>query len=192
MKPAATAKLTYEDFLRFPDDGLRHEIIDGAHYVTPSPATVHQRLLGRLYGAIFVYLQSHPVAEAFLAPFDIVLSRHDVVEPDLVIVLREQADIVGEQNATGAPAVVVEVLSPGTRRRDEGIKLELYERAGVREYWVIDPARRTVVVHRRGPSTDGLIAMPTVNAEGSLASPLLPGFSLPLRDLFAPPPFAAA
>jgi Uma2 family endonuclease len=106
-------------------------------------------------------------------------------------VLREQANIVGEQNATGAPALVVEVLSPGTRRRDEGIKLRLYERVGVREYWLVDPAVSTVVVYRRRPP-GGLAAEPPLDPEDILASPLLPGFSLPVRDLFAPPPFAAA
>ena len=188
MKPAPAQKLNYEDFLRFPDDGLRHELIDGEHYVTPSPATVHQRLLG-LHVAVYVYLQTHSIAEVFLAPFDIVLSPHDVVEPDLVVVLREQANIVGEQNATGAPALVVAVLSAGTRRRDKGIKLRLYDRVGVREYWLVDPAVSTVVAHRRQPP-GGLAAEPSLDLEDLLASPLLPGFHLPLRDLFAPPPFA--
>src|SRR5687767_523991 len=122
MGTSAARKLTYDDFLHFPDDGRRHELIDGVHYVTPSPATVHQRLLGRLYGALHVYLQDHPVGEAFLSPLDILLSPHDVVEPDLFVVMQEQAAIVTEPNVIGAPAIVVEILSPATRRRDVGIK----------------------------------------------------------------------
>ena len=77
MRPTP-AKLTYDDFVNFPDDGQRHELIDGEHYVTPSPATVHQRLVGRLYLALGNWLQRRPIGEVFLAPFDVVLSQHDV------------------------------------------------------------------------------------------------------------------
>jgi Uma2 family endonuclease len=188
MKAAPAEKLTYADFLRFPDDGLRHELIDGEHYVTPSSATVHQRLVGRLHIALARYLEAHPIGEVFLAPLDVVLSVHDIVEPDLFVVLQDQVDIVCEPHVAGAPALVVEILSPGTRRRDEGIKRRLYDRVGVREYWLIDPAVSTVVAHRRQPP-GGLTAEPPIGLEDALASPLLPGFSLPLRDLFARPPF---
>ena len=112
---AAAARLTYQDFLKFPDDGRRHELIDGDHYVTPSPATVHQRLLGRFFVALHGYLQEHPIGEVFLAPLDVVLSPYDVVEPDLFVVLREQAEIVREPHVAGAPAIVIENLSNSTR-----------------------------------------------------------------------------
>jgi Uma2 family endonuclease len=120
MKPTS-AKLTYDDFVNFPDDGQRHELIDGEHYVTPSPAMIHQRLVGRLHLAIGKWLEEHPVGEVFLAPFDVVLSDHDVVEPDLVV-LSSQHDILTKLHVRGTPALVIEVLSPGTRRRDMGLK----------------------------------------------------------------------
>jgi hypothetical protein len=78
-------KLTYDDFLLFPDDGQRHELIDGEHHVTPSPNIGHQRVLGTLHGLIWGHLQTHLVGEVFLAPFDVVLSMFDVVEPDCSI-----------------------------------------------------------------------------------------------------------
>ena len=71
--------------MQFPEDGLRHELIDGVHYVTPSPAVVHQRLVGRLHGALFEYFEARQAGEVFVAPLDIVLSPHDVVEPDLFV-----------------------------------------------------------------------------------------------------------
>jgi Uma2 family endonuclease len=83
MNPTS-AKLTYDDFVRFPDDGLRHELIGGVHYVTPSPVTVHQRLVGRLHVALYRYFEGRGSGEVFVGPFDVVFSNHDVVEPDVM------------------------------------------------------------------------------------------------------------
>src|SRR3990172_7956657 len=112
------ARLTYDDFLLFPDDGKRHELIDGEHYVTPSPSLRHQQLLGRLYFAVEEHLRAHPaLGEVYVAPLDVVFSHWDVVEPDLLFVAGDQREILTEQNIVGAPALVVEILSPGTRKR---------------------------------------------------------------------------
>jgi Uma2 family endonuclease len=183
---ASTRKLTYDDFVNFPDDGLRHELIDGEHYVTPSPIAKHQRVSGRLFGELYQHLKLNPVGEVFHAPFDVVLSHVDVVEPDLLLVLADQSDIVTVKHVRGTPAIVAEILSPGTRRVDETVKRSLYERSGVREYWVVDPERDTVTVHRR--SGDGtLMAAPELTRGGGdvLTSPLLPGWSVQLETLFA-------
>lgn len=179
-------RLTYDDFLLFPDDGRRHELIDGEHYVTPSPNTRHQRLVGRLHFAFSLYLAEHPEAgEAFLAPFDVVFTDFDVVEPDVLFVAGDQADIVTDKHVRGAPAIVVEVLSPGTRRVDEKIKYRLFERTGVREYWLVDPELDLVKVFRR--AADGSfprVAELAADASGTLTTPLLPGFALPLVAFF--------
>src|SRR3954471_2066101 len=89
--PAARVKLTYDDFLLFPDDGKRHELIDGEHYVTPSPNIRHQRLSGRLFLAFGNWLDVHPVGQIFYAPLDVVMSTFDVVEPDLLYLSNERA-----------------------------------------------------------------------------------------------------
>ena len=83
----------YDDFVRFPDDGLRHEIIDGVHYVTASPNLRHQQLLGRLFYAIETALRAQPVGSVFLSPFDVVFTKWDVVEPDLLFVSSAQRHI---------------------------------------------------------------------------------------------------
>ena len=182
--PPSSAKLTYDDFLHFPDDGLRHELIDGVHYVTPSPATVHQRLVGRLHVALYTYLEARGRGEVFTAPFDVVLSIHDVVEPDLLVILSDQAEILTDANVRGAPAIVIEIASPSTRRRDEGIKRKLYERVGVQEYWFVDPARRSVTVWQRPGGSSRADAPRTLAAGDQLTTALLPGFSLSLAKLF--------
>ncbi len=138
----SSSRLTYQDFVRFPDDGLRHELIDGVHYVTPSPNMRHQRLVGRLHFEIESVLRTHPaVGQIFVAPFDVVFSHFDVVEPDLVFVAGDQEHILTDANIQGSPALVVEILSRGTRKRDEQIKRGLFARTGVREYgWSIPTA----------------------------------------------------
>jgi Uma2 family endonuclease len=183
MNPSS-AKLTYDDYLRFPDDGLRHELIGGVHYVTPSPATVHQRLVGRMHHALYGYLEARGLGEVFTAPFDVVLSVHDVVEPDLLVVLSDQHEILTEANVRGAPAIVIEIASPTTRRRDEGMKRALYERARVQEYWFVDPDARSVTVRRRTAGETLARAQTTLGLEAVLTTPLLPGFSLALAKLF--------
>lgn len=178
-------RLTYDDFLLFPDDGKRHELIDGVHYVTPSPVLRHQRLLGRLYLSIAEYLRPQPaLGEVLLSPLDIVFSKWDVVEPDLMFIGGDQPHILTEKNIVGAPALVVEILSPSTRKRDQTLKLRLFEQHGVVEYWMIDPDRDTVTVNRR-ISGASFTRLDPLGVDDVLSTPLLPGWTLPLDRLFA-------
>src|SRR5687768_14658726 len=111
-------KLTYDDFVLFPDDGLRHELIDGEHYVTPSPNDKHQTILANLLLLIGVWVRAHATGKVWIAPFDVVLSRSDVVEPDLLYMSNQRkAEVLTEANVQGPPELVVEVGSPSTRRR---------------------------------------------------------------------------
>jgi Uma2 family endonuclease len=184
--PSHDGRLTYEDFLLLPDDGLRHEIIDGEHYVTPSPNQRHQVLVGRLHLSLGAFLEDRPdIGRLFLSPFDVVFSFHDVVEPDLVFVAADQLGILTAQNIQGTPALVIEILSPSTRKRDREIKRLLYERTGVREYWLVDPDVASVTVHRRAADgTFPVAAALTADGRETLESPLLPGWSLALPRLF--------
>ena len=185
----ADLRLTYDDFLLFPDDGKRHEIIDGEHYVTPSPNLRHQRLVGRLHLSIGNYLEAHPgEGQLFLAPLDVVLSHHDVVEPDLLFIAGDQREIMTEKNIQGPPALVVEVLSKSTRKKDAQTKRRLFERTGVREYWLVDPELDLVQVLR---PTDAkkLARVEELSSEddATLTTPLLPGWRLSMRAFFAEP-----
>jgi Uma2 family endonuclease len=177
-------RLTYDDFVRFPDDGLRHEIIDGVHFVSPAPFVRHQVLVGRLFFVLETHLRAHPgTAQVFLAPVDVVLSYYDVVEPDLLLVRGERADILTPRNVQGAPSLVIEVLSAHSRSRDRQLKRDLYQRSGVQEYWLVDPDASRVSVFRRrgGPGFD---PTQTLEPGDTLEMPLLPGFSLALAALF--------
>lgn len=174
-------RLTYEDFCRIPNDGKRHEIIDGEHIVSPSPLTLHQRVVVRLASYLFTFLQSHPLGEVFVAPLDIVFSDFDVVEPDLLYVSKQRSGIVTRKNVQGAPDLVVEVLSESTADIDRTNKLKLYARSGVLEYWIIDAENVSASVYGQGEN--GLDLVTNLNADDSLASPLLPSFAVALRTL---------
>ena len=174
----SSTKLTYADYELFPDDGLRHEIIDGEHYVTASPVTRHQRISLELAYLFRSYLEAHPIGEVFYAPFDVVLSFTDIVVPDLVYVSKARAHLLTAKNLQGAPDLVIEILSPSTRPRDERLKRDLYERAGVEEYWLVDPENDSVTVHRRAGGGSG----PSIRFEKGdiVTTPLLPGLEIPL------------
>lgn len=181
------SRFTVDDFMQFPDDGKRHEIIEGAHYVSPSPTTRHQAISGRLFLALGNFLAAHPqLGRVFYAPFDVIFSFYDVVEPDLLVIAGDQMQILTEANVQGAPAIVVEIQSPGTRRRDETIKRRLFERGGVREYWLVDPVRNHIRVFRRAADGSFPLALDLSRDAGdTLTTPVLPGFAVGVAAILA-------
>lgn len=181
----ADKRLTVEDYMRLPDDGERYEIIDGELHVTPSPNLRHQAIVGELHLAIGNLLKANPhLGRVFVARLDVVLSRHDVVEPDLLVVAGDQLDILTPKNVQGPPAILVEVLSPSTRRVDQVKKRALFDRVGVREYWLVDPQHDCVTVIRRGPQRELIETKLTKEGDGVVATPILPGWTLSVADLF--------
>jgi Uma2 family endonuclease len=137
--------------------------------------------------AIGTYLRVHPRGALFVAPFDVVLSHYDVVEPDLLYISRERSNVLTEKHVRGAPDLAVEIVSPGTRRRDEDQKRKIYERFGVSEYWVIDPELDTVEVHRQLDGAFIRVSELAAERKDALATPLLPGWSAPLVEIFVEP-----
>jgi Uma2 family endonuclease len=178
-------KLTYDDFVLFPDDGKRHELIDGEHYVTPSPNMKHQAVCGNLHGLIWHYLRQHPIGKVYVAPLDVVFSHFDVVEPDLLYVSEARREVMTAKNIQGAPDLAVEVGSPSTRRRDEKLKHQLYERFNVTEYWVVDPDIDVVRVYRLYDGKYQRAQELSLDHADVLTTPLLPNLQLPLVEIFA-------
>jgi Uma2 family endonuclease len=180
-----TTKLTYEDYVRLPDDGLRHEIIDGEHYVTPSPSLRHQQISGRLFYSIQQYLHEHPTGTIFYAPVDALLSKFDIVVPDLIYISNERSRYMTTKNVQGPPDLVIEILSPGTARRDQELKRDLYERVGVQEYWLVDPGRELIDVYLAETVSRFAVSLQHTKSAG-LTSPLFPGLEIRLDRIFAP------
>jgi Uma2 family endonuclease len=177
-------KLTYDDFVLFPDDGKRHELIDGEHYVTPSPNLRHQEILKRLLVLMENWLAIHRIGKVFCAPLDVLLSNVDVVEPDVLYVSNERKALLALNNITGAPDLVIEIGSPSTRQRDETIKRQLYERTNVTEYWIVDPEIDVIRVYRRsGARFARPMELSRENGD-VLTTALLPGLDIPLTRVF--------
>lgn len=174
-------RLTYEDFLAFPDDGVRREIVAGEVYVTPSANTRHQNLVGRVFAALYNWVKANGGGQVFVAPYDVVLSDGDVVQPDVVFVADDRLSVITPANMRGTPTLAVEVVSDP--RHDRVRKRALYEQAGVPVYWIVDPdADRVEVFVLR----DGRYGRPEILESGdTLTLDALPAFALDLRELFA-------
>ncbi len=180
---AISTKFTHADLLVRPDDGKRREIIDGDLFVTPSPRFSHQATSAKLVEALFRYLERKPIGNIYYAPLDVIFSDQDVVEPDILFVLKEHRQILQDW-VRGAPDLVIEILSPTTKTIDRGPKLKAYARFGVTEYWIVDPAERAVEQYRLTPT--GFQLTRSFSEEENLVSPMLPGFELRVSGLFQP------
>jgi Uma2 family endonuclease len=175
-----TRRWTYADYCRIPPDRLRHEILDGRHFVTPAPSTNHQAASLRLGARLLLLIEEAGLGRVFAAPFDVHLGRGTVVQPDLVVVVHRNNAIIGDKKVSGVPDLLVEILSPSTKGRDRTKKFARYERAGVREYWIVDPDARVVEQYvlragRYGP--------PTVSGE-RLRLRILRGVAIDLRKVW--------
>lgn len=181
VSTAAEWKLTFDDYAAFPDDGRRWELLDGEAYLTPAPNTRHQDVVLRIVTRFSVHTDEHGGGRVFVAPYDVVLSEHDVVEPDVVFVADEDAHRITEANLQGPPTLAVEVLSDP--RHDLVRKRKLYAHFGVPEYWVVDPRADRVEVYRLA---DGAYGLPALHEPGmELTYDRLPGLRIDVTALFA-------
>jgi Uma2 family endonuclease len=174
-------KLTYVDYEKMPADGFRHEILEGEEYMTPAPNLDHQTAVGNTFRLVANHVSAQKLGRVFVAPTDVVLSKHDIVEPDVVFVSVKHLSILSEKNIQGAPDLVIEILSPSTAAEDRGRKLTTYDRTGVNEYWMIDPQGRTVEIREFGSAR-----RTRIYKEGqSFESAQLPGLKVRLEDIFS-------
>lgn len=172
---------TYGDYLTWPED-TRYQLIDGVAYLmSPSPTRLHQEVAGEIYHQGCTALEGKP-CRAYIAPFDVRLPKSDeadervdtVVQPDVFVVCdRSKLD---ERGMRGAPDWVVEVLSPATAGHDQTVKLAAYERAGVREVWLVHPTDRVVTVYVLENRAFGRAAIHEM--KGVLAVKAVPGVSV--------------
>jgi Uma2 family endonuclease len=178
-------KLGYADLLAFPEDGKRHELIDGEHYVSAAPTLRHQTVLKKLFSALNGFVEPRNLGEVFFAPVDVLLSQHDVVDPDLLYVRRERLAILEQRFVRGAPDLAVEVISPWSRKLDTAVKRRAYAKFGVGEYWIVDPNPETVEVFRGGGEwLEPAVRLSHALGPQALVSPLFPGLVLTLAQIF--------
>jgi Uma2 family endonuclease len=183
------APVTYGEYLNWPEDG-RWEIIDGVLYdMSPAPSTKHQRVSRDLFVQIHSFLSEKPECEAFFAPFDVRLPEKDeadeaiinVVQPDIVVIC--DLSKIDDKGCRGAPDWIIEVLSPFTASKDHIAKRLLYERMGVREYWLAHPLDEMITIFILG--ADGKFR-PSVFTEGKgqIKISALPDLTVDLDAVF--------
>ncbi|MCY2984413.1 MAG: Uma2 family endonuclease [Planctomycetota bacterium] len=131
--------LTYADYVAIPDDGCRHEIIDGDHFVNPAPNLYHQHVSRHLQLQLLHHIELAGLGVVINAPVDLQLGEHDIVQPDLVFVSHARRWIMTPSRIKGIPDLVVEILSPSNSEHDTKLKRSLYESFGVPEYWIVFP-----------------------------------------------------
>src|SRR4028119_488699 len=175
---------TYEDYRRLPDDGRRYEVLRGVLYVTAAPNPLHQEALKNVIRLLVLFLNEKPVGDFFFAPLDLILPNglSAPVQPDLFYWTGGWKGRMTSQYLEGVPDLVLEVLSPSTRRYDRRTKLDVYAAAGVQEYWLADPVKRTfeVLVLRNGSYE----VLGLFGAGGRVRSKVLPGFEPAVDQIF--------
>ena len=148
-----------------------------------SPRFRHQELVGNIFSTIREYLRKHPVGRVVISPSDVELGDADVYQPDIYFISQERLEnVLTEQGASGAPDLVIEVLSPSTARLDRGPKSEVYGATGVKEMWVVDGRNNKIDSYL---SRDGaLVLIRTVQAGDTIETTLIPGLKLDVREIF--------
>ena len=174
-------KFTYADYLNAPDDA-RYELLDGELIMSPAPNRLHQSASIYLSHNLVSLTLSAEIGYIFAAPFDVVLSDTDVVQPDIMFVSNARAHIITDANIRGAPDLVVEILSPGTAERDRTFKRDLYAHHGVKEYWMVDTELRRIC--QLMLDADEFMLAGVFGMEDTLASPTLGGCALNVPDVF--------
>ena len=177
---------TYADYLKWQSDEYVELIRGKIVRMSPAPNTFHQRVCGRLHGKLFNYL-SEKSCEVFMAPFDVRLKKIEneyqtitVVQPDLCIICDPSK--IDEKGCHGAPELIIEILSPSTSTKDVRDKFELYEEAGVLEYWIVDPLNLLVDVFSLSEGKFNPIKKYT--SLENVPVNIFPGFSIDLKDIF--------
>lgn len=176
-----TSRLTYKDYATMEGDE-RYELLDGELILVASPNEDHQTASLKMIVRMNSFVEENEVGRVFHAPYDVLFTDTDVVQPDVMFVSTERDHIRTPANIQGAPDLIVEILSPSSSRRDWREKRELYGQHGVLEYWIIDPANRIVSVMTL---QDGVLEIEQTCAEGDTAtSTVLEGFSVSLDEIF--------
>jgi Uma2 family endonuclease len=176
--------LTNADLEGLPYDGNRYELIEGELYVSRPDDLIHQRTLGNVFTAFEKYLEQNPIGE-ILFGVGVIFSDYDGVIPDLVYLSNKRRDeIATGDRIYGSPELVIEILSPGTQNmeRDRKLKVKLYAKFGVEEYWIVDSRMRAIEVYRREGKTLRLFT--TFVGDENATTPLLPGFEAAVSSFF--------
>ena len=166
-----------------PDDGRHYQVVEGELIMAPAPNRYHQEILSNLLFIFMSFLKKHRIGKVYPSPFDVCLDEINVLQPDILFVSNARRSVLTKAGAEGAPDLVIEILSPSNAALDRVRKRDVYARCGVAEFWIISPESRTVQVYRL--QEDAAKPVLIRGEHETLESPLLPGLTIDLREVFA-------
>lgn len=176
---------TYEDYLRLPDDGRRYEIIFGVLYVNAAPNIDHQYAVSQISYALTAHVRQNQLGFVFTSPIEVHLkSLARPVEPDILFITPSKLPPKGSQSIEQPPDLIVEVLSPSTRRKDMSTKLDAYELGGVREYWIVDLRIEAVTVYVLPEGGREYVELDMFVGNSQISSNVLPDLKFNVSDIF--------
>jgi Uma2 family endonuclease len=175
-----TKEWTVEDFLRLEESNLPCELINGELFMSPAPSLTHQVVSSNLNDILKAYAKKIGGFVAY-SPFDVYLDNKNVFQPDLLLVRKQNLAIITERGLQGAPDLAVEIISPSNAFKDRNQKRRLYQKFGVKEYWIVDPGNRTLEIYDFSSDETPILYLV---GEGEVTSSLLPGLSFSFADLF--------
>ncbi|MDA0814322.1 MAG: Uma2 family endonuclease [Verrucomicrobia bacterium] len=176
MPTTLTALVTVEDYKVLPETGPRYQLVEGDLYMSPAPNRYHQDISRNIEFMILKWIETGGGGRIYYAPFDVYLDEVNVFQPDLVYISAENSGILTDIGAEGAPDLVVEILSPGTRRIDLGPKKKVFARHGVKELWIVDPEPRTI--DRFVLEGEAFATAEQFSEADSFSSVILPGLTI--------------
>ncbi len=174
-------KMTYEEYYNLEDDTL-YQLIHGELNMSPAPSTTHQKVLMSLINIVYKCLENHKAGELLPSPTDVILDEYNTVQPDLLVILNENKDIIKERGVFGAPDITFEIISPSSLIMDRHKKFELYEKFGVKEYWLIDINNKAVEVFTLEEGRYTLFSSATI--DGIVRSSILEELEIDITKLF--------
>jgi Uma2 family endonuclease len=173
-------KKTVKDYEALPE-GSPYQLIEGELVMSPAPSPEHQRSSKRLFTKLYSLLEETKRGEVFYAPIDVYLDEENAYQPDIAVLLEGSKAEITQRGVEGAPDLVVEILSPSTAYYDLRVKKEVYEKAGVKEYWIVDPHMKSIEIYSNTP--EGFRLVSEAKKEGKVRSELL-RIELDLKEVF--------
>ncbi|MEW6572047.1 MAG: Uma2 family endonuclease [Bacillota bacterium] len=172
---------TYEDYRKLPE-GAPYQLIGGELVLTPAPGTYHQIISMKLGFQMVDFVSKNGLGIVLYAPIDVYLEETETYQPDIIFIAQERMEIIEPARVNGAPDLVVEILSPTTAYYDLRKKYKIYEKSGVKEYWIVDPEEKSVQVF---VLKEGKFALDQdVAGQGAVSSRIIEGFTVPLETIF--------
>lgn len=178
--PLVKEKRLSVNYYKLLPEGAPYQLIEGELVMTPAPNPGHQMILGNIVEKIRHFAKGKGIA--IFSPVDVYLDDENAFQPDLIFIPNERMEIIKKDGIYGAPELVIEILSPSTAHYDLKEKFRVYERTGVREYWIVDPDMRTIEVYLN--EAEGFSLKFKVESEGEIGSIVLEGFKINLKDIF--------